>query len=343
MQQPATVLLVDDDEAVREVCHEALADAGHDVVEAATGAGATAEIRPGRFDAAIVDLRLEDADGMQVVAALRAADAETCVVVMTGYAELDSAVNALKQGVYDYLRKPFDAEHLARIVDRGLERRRLAAENRRLLRELQDATRRLLAHKKRLEEKIEVATEELGSLIDLGRQMASTVDPDRLLALILERACALSSAAGGHILQAEGDAGLIARASRGGYMAAAEPGTAGLVLRLAADAVAFARTVMDNDLGKDGPPRPWPPGHPSSVLVVPIVVRGQVTGAVCLYDKTIGPFTADDADLVNVLAVQAAGILAAPTAPEQPHGTAAGAGTWATDEFVPMEDLLKAP
>ena len=342
MEQPATILLVDDDEAVREVCHEALAEAGHDVVEAASGAVAIAEIRPGRFDAAVVDLRLEDLDGMQVVAALRAADPETCVVIMTGYADIESAVGAVKQGVYDYVHKPFDAEHMARIVERGLERRRLAAENQRLLRELQDATRRLMAHKKRLEEKIEVATEELGSLIDLGRQMAATVDPDRLLALILERACALSGAAGGHIFQAQGDGSLVPRASRGGFATGEQPGTAPEALRLAAEAMAIGRTMMENDLQKQGTAGALPPGHPSSLLVVPIVMRGQVTGALSLYDKTSGPFTADDADLVNVLAVQAASVLAAP-APDEAPGRAPGDAARAADEFIAMEDLLNAP
>ena len=340
MEHRASVLLVDDDDAVREVCYEALVDCGYDVVAVATGSAAIGEIRPGRFDAGVVDLRLEDIDGMEVVGALRAADPETCVLIMTGYADLESAVDAVSHGVYEYLRKPFDADHMARIVERGIERRRLAAENARLLRELQDATRRLMAHKKRLEEKIEVATEELGSLIDLGRQMATTVDTDGLLALVLEHACTLVGAAGGHIFQVEAEGALVPRASQGGFSAEGASGSSQEALRLATEAAAVGRPAMDNDLHKQGLLDPLPPGHPSSMLVVPIVIRGQVTGALSLYDKAAGPFTADDSDLVNVLAVQAAGVLTAPTPAEGPRDVAHDGVSPPTDEFIAMEDLL---
>jgi ActR/RegA family two-component response regulator len=337
MERPATVLVVDDDDAVREVCHDALLERGCHVVEAATGSAAIAEIRPGRFDAAVVDLRLEDLDGMDVVAALRAADPETCILIMTGYADLDSAVEAVKHGVYDYLRKPFDAEDMARAVERGLERRRLAAENARLLRELQDAARRLMAHKRRLEEKIEVATEELSALIDLGKQMAATADTSRLLALILARACALTGAGGGHILEAAAEDTLIPRASQGDYALQEPTGTAREALRLAYEAVASARPTLENELHGEGASGALPRGHPASVLVVPIVMRGRVTGALTLYDKACGPFTSGDADLMTVLAVQAAGVLSGQQA------AAPGETRAPTDAFIAMEDLFESP
>ncbi len=333
MDRPASVLLVDDDAAVREVCHEALAERGYEVVEAATGGAAITEIRPGRFAVGLVDLRLDDMDGMEVVVALRAADPNTCVIVITGYADLESAVEAVKHGVYDYVRKPFDADDMVRIVERGLERQRLAMENVRLLRELQDATRQLMTHKKRLEEKFEVATEELTSLIELGKHMAGNSDAGELLSLILQRACALTGAAGGHIFQMQPDGSLTARVACGGYLAGGPHGTADEALRLATEAARLARVVVDNQLTDTA--SPLPPGHPSSILVVPIVMRGRVTGALSLYDKASRPFTGDDADLMNVLAVQAAGVLTAPAEDTTPDMNRP------SDEFVAMEDLFE--
>lgn len=335
MDQATSVLLVDDDAAVREVCHEALAERGYDVVEAATGGAAIAEIRPGRFAVGLVDLRLEDIDGMEVVAALRAADPTSCVIVMTGYADLESAVEAVKHGVYDYVRKPFDSDEMVRIVERGLERRRLAMENVRLMRALQEATRQLMTHKKRLEEKFAVATEELASLIELGKAMADDSDADELLSLILQRACMLTGAAGGHIFQMQPDGSLTARVAYGGYLAGGPHGTADEALRLATEAARLARTVVDNELCTDAAATPLPPGHPASVLVVPIVMRGQVMGALSLYDKASRPFTGNDADLMNVLAVQAAGVLAAPEEDTTP------AMNESSDAFVAIEDLFE--
>jgi len=93
-------------------------------------------IRDESFDAIILDLRMPGMDGMQALERIKEYDANAIVVVITGYASIESAVEAMRRGAYDFLPKPFTPEALSAIVRRALDRHRLALENVCLHREL---------------------------------------------------------------------------------------------------------------------------------------------------------------------------------------------------------------
>lgn len=117
-KRAARILVIDDEETLRHFLRLHLLDQGYQVTEVADGKTALSLIEQLDFDVALVDLRLTDMDGLDIVRHLRQASPDTSVIILTAYASLDSAVEALRQGAHDYLTKPFDtAELLASVAD----------------------------------------------------------------------------------------------------------------------------------------------------------------------------------------------------------------------------------
>jgi PAS domain S-box-containing protein len=122
---PASILVIDDDAAVCQVLSAMLKADGYNVETAENGREAVAWLRHGHFDVAVTDLVMPDMDGIQTMAALKDLDADIEVVILTGYAGVDSASAALKQGACDYLQKPITERQLHTAVARAIEVRRL--------------------------------------------------------------------------------------------------------------------------------------------------------------------------------------------------------------------------
>jgi two-component system response regulator HydG len=128
----ATILIVDDEKKITTLLGAELCDEGHDVTTASDGDEAIRILRAKRFDIVLTDLRLGRTDGTQVLRAAKEIDPEVAVLLMTAYATVKTAVSAMKGGAADYLEKPIDLEKLKLVVERCLEAKRLAEENRRL-------------------------------------------------------------------------------------------------------------------------------------------------------------------------------------------------------------------
>jgi DNA-binding NtrC family response regulator len=125
----ADILLVEDKESLRKMLRLTLENAGHSVESAADGREAVELLERGRFRLVLTDLRMPGRSGLDVLRAAKAADAMLPVVVMTAYGSIDEAVQAMKDGAYDFLQKPVDSRHLLLIVERALEAGRLRTEN----------------------------------------------------------------------------------------------------------------------------------------------------------------------------------------------------------------------
>ena len=108
----ATLLLVDDDATLRERLARAIRERGHEVVTAGGGAEALARAREVRPAMAVVDLRMPDMSGIQVLEALRALDPGMRVLMLTGYGSIATAVEATRRGAVGYLPKPADADEI---------------------------------------------------------------------------------------------------------------------------------------------------------------------------------------------------------------------------------------
>jgi DNA-binding NtrC family response regulator len=128
---PTRVLLIEDDEHFREGVQGSLRLAGFEVLGfGRAGAALRTLNEPNRCDLVLTDLRLPDMDGLEVLAHARAVDAELPVIVMTGHADVETAVRAIKQGAYDFIEKPFGRERVVTLLQRAARQYRLACENR---------------------------------------------------------------------------------------------------------------------------------------------------------------------------------------------------------------------
>jgi len=128
----ARLLVVDDDQNLLELAKTKLSAANYEVTVAIDGEEALKLAKAGDFNLAIVDLRLADQDGMTLMERLHALDPGMPVIILTGHASVEGAVEAMTRGAYTYLTKPFDPHELLLQVNRALDNCKLASENQRL-------------------------------------------------------------------------------------------------------------------------------------------------------------------------------------------------------------------
>jgi len=122
------VLVVDDQRNMRATTAIVLRSAGHTVDEAEDGAAALVRLQQEAFDVVLTDLRMPTVDGMELLREAQRLSPETQVIVMTAYGTIDSAVEAIRRGAYDFLAKPFKEDELTLRVAKALEKRRLVGE-----------------------------------------------------------------------------------------------------------------------------------------------------------------------------------------------------------------------
>ena len=164
------ILIVDDDRQVREVLHQIFLSAGYACRLAEDGrAGVTAfiELRP---ELVVTDLKMPVMSGIELLQRIRAADGDAAVIVLTGAADVKTAIESLKLGAYDFIMKPVNVEELLIAADRALERRQLLIERRAyqamLERRVAEATQHLTAAYQELEATYGTTLEALGSALD---------------------------------------------------------------------------------------------------------------------------------------------------------------------------------
>ena len=129
MQSQANILIIDDEETMRDSCRQTLSRDGNRVEVAEDGSKGLSLLRTESFDLVILDLKMPGLSGMEVLMKIKEDDPEVVVIVITGYATVESAVEAMKRGAYDFIPKPFTPDSLRVIVKRALDRRELALEN----------------------------------------------------------------------------------------------------------------------------------------------------------------------------------------------------------------------
>src|SRR2546430_6074555 len=121
--EPAKILVVDDEAASLRLRKEALTQWGYQVTSASSAAEAPQALRGDMFDAVITDIRMPDMNGLELRKEIKRHDESVEVVVMTGYPTIASAVEALKEGAFDYLSKPLLLDELRHLMTRMTERR----------------------------------------------------------------------------------------------------------------------------------------------------------------------------------------------------------------------------
>lgn len=140
MNEKAKVLIIDDDEAILDSCAQVLEKAGYSVKEARDGEQGLKVFGSESFHVVLLDLKLPGPDGIEVLSHIKTENPETPVIIMTGYASVESAVEAMKLGAFDYMAKPFSPKELRVTVRKALNNRKMVMENLYLRTELEAKT-----------------------------------------------------------------------------------------------------------------------------------------------------------------------------------------------------------
>jgi two-component system response regulator HydG len=138
-QAQASVLVVDDEKVVRDSLARWLSEEGYATATSASAAEALRLLQGRRWDLVLLDIKMPGMDGMELQRRLRDIDPLALVIIMTGYASVETAVAAMKHGAFDYITKPFDPDELSVLVRRALEHRKLKLDNARLHEQLEAA------------------------------------------------------------------------------------------------------------------------------------------------------------------------------------------------------------
>ncbi len=137
-KQSAHLLVVDDDPVTVDLLKEVLGKEGYDVATALSGEEAIARGMDTPFDIVITDVRMGDKGGMDVLRSFKKGAPETTVIMITAFGSIETAIEAIRQGAFDYISKPFKLDEIKFTISRALEQRRLLQENRFYRKELLD-------------------------------------------------------------------------------------------------------------------------------------------------------------------------------------------------------------
>jgi len=132
MGERARLLIVDDELSVRDSLGKWFQEEGYEVCTAENASDALTRLAEQRWDAALVDIKMRGTDGIELQRRMHEIDSELVVIMMTGYASVDTAVTALKNGAYDYVTKPLDPDEISHLVKKAIAHRRTEEENVRL-------------------------------------------------------------------------------------------------------------------------------------------------------------------------------------------------------------------
>lgn len=195
MSKGDRILVVDDEEVIRELLRDILTDEGFEVATAANGRMALDLLENSSGVVAVfTDIMMPEVDGIELIRRVRHLDPSVVCIVMTGYATLDTARAAVKEGAYDYVLKPFNLSEIKMAVTNALERRRLSTENARLL--------------------------EITELFNISETIASIREEQRLLDYVLKAALNRVGARRGSVMTVSADGGRLTVASSVGLPAA---------------------------------------------------------------------------------------------------------------------------
>src|SRR5512139_1533372 len=170
------VLVADDSEAIREMLGSFLANLGYHTDLAGDGQAAINLFKAHPYDVIICDLQMPRLEGLEVLAQVKAIDPEVQVIILTGHATMETAIEALRLGAYEYQLKPVDdMEIFSRLVERAYHHRRLLRENKQLLAQLQEANAHLENEVNKRTRELRAANESLRNLDRLKNDFVSIV------------------------------------------------------------------------------------------------------------------------------------------------------------------------
>lgn len=279
MPRPDRVLIVDDDAQMREMLSHCLAPLECTITPATTGQEALDLLAEEQFTVMLLDLMLPDLDGLQVLEKARQQRPEMDVIIITGHASLETAVEALRTGAYDYVTKPFHAHTVQSAVGRALEKHRFQVR----LTALNRATQAM------------IATLDLDAVLTLAMAEARTMlEAEATAILLLERPEALLNLAA------------TANVSAGPALGTLIPTDVGIAGWVVENAQPVLAPDVQNDPRFDARIDGLAGAQTRSLLAMPLEYREGTIGVIEAVNRTSGDFDDRDRELLSTLAGSAA-------------------------------------
>jgi len=286
------ILIVDDEPWAREMMQEILEREGYHAVAVGSADEAISQAEEESFDLVLADIVMPNKGGLELVQEFRELSPDTVPLLITGYASIETAQAAMRQGVYDYIVKPFERSELCAAVAKALRRRRVSEENSRL--------------------------KDLVGVYRVSQSMVTSKEQREVLELVLNAAVHQTRSGGGAVLLFEASRqGLMIAAAMGSWEPAARVANAVLATGIEQWSARMSDPLLFTDLGAHpllGAVRPWNPDvhivSPGSrnveMLLLPIKSEDETFGVLNVYrEGETELFSQADLELLTILATQA--------------------------------------
>ncbi|MFQ6008193.1 MAG: GAF domain-containing protein, partial [Candidatus Zixiibacteriota bacterium] len=293
------IIIIDDEKRICDSLSALLSDDGYTVKAYQSSPKAAATIRSEKVDLVITDIKMPEMDGLQILQVVKEVDDDIPVILMTGYASLDSAIAAVSLGAHDYLLKPVDLNHLELVVNRALEKRRSDLSRLRLMEELKLSN---LILKRRINE--------LNALYEAGKSIGSTANLKELLKQIVALASSVTDAQVGSImLLDENEQYLTIEAAIGLDQEIIDQTHLPIGASIAGYVAKTGEPLIIEDVEHDPQFRRINQEKygAASLLCAPLIIKNRVIGVINMANKQGGEvFTKNDLRLLTTFASQAA-------------------------------------
>ncbi|MCK4798976.1 MAG: diguanylate cyclase [Spirochaetes bacterium] len=294
MSSKTKILLVDDEKIIRTTLAEILKKESYNLEIAERGKEALKKINEECFNIIIVDIKLPDMNGLEVLRIAKEKDHDICGIIITAYPSITTAITALKNEAYDYIIKPFDVDRVKFTIKKCLEKQNILSKNNELIKEL--------SYEK----------EELQIILQIGSKMSSMLNLEKLSDFIIDKACDLTNAEKGSLMLIENDK-LVIKGAKGLSKKIIKDVKIGLGQAISGWVFAkYGKPLLvkdiENDIRIQGMDRSKGNYRTKSFLSLPLKVKGKSLGVVNITDKIDNNniFNKDDLKHLSIIINQSA-------------------------------------
>ncbi|MBN1898737.1 MAG: diguanylate cyclase [Spirochaetes bacterium] len=288
------ILIVDDDNTIRTTLSKILKEEKYSVFSKATAREGLGEVKKRDYDLVLLDLKLPDMDGLKLLEKIKKVIPDVCSIIITAYPEMDSAIDAVKKEVNDYITKPFDMDQVKNRIRKCLENKKLEKENIKLLSQLS------------------LEKDKLTSILKMTKEMSSFRSIKKVCSYIIERGCELLRADKASVMLVYNN-DLIIAASKGIEKNVAEKTSLKLGEAISGWVAQYGQPLLVKDIEQDVrfKSRKKEKYKSKSFLSLPMKIKKEIIGVLNFTDKRIdqGVFNDNDIKYASLLANHGAAVI----------------------------------
>jgi len=319
------ILVVDDEPRICQLLSELLGRDGHTVDTVLCAEDALVKLEQDAYEMVITDLKMPGMDGFGLIESIKKTQPEIAAIMITAYATVETAVQALSHGADDYITKPFEISELKKVVGRTLEHRRLTRQNNQLVDKLQQANLELSRHKRRLSTGTEQAAEsieqvntalhrrlqQLSAINEISQAVVSLLDLDQLLAVCLREVNEKMNVSSSSIMLLDDNkTHLVVRAASRAELVGHRQRVGE---RISGWVAKYKEPLLIDDIRTNRKFQPNADLHYQSysLLSVPLISKGRLLGVINVTDRRQdgggdARFTDDDMTFLGLVAIELA-------------------------------------